>query len=272
MHPMNNDGGPPRAIYCRAAITHLTQMLVLVVAINLALLTMSVLVAVIAWVVAEAALITVLPRSARFRASVDESFSLAARVAAAERRNAWLARMSDPHLEEFNELEALAEECELVMAGARSGSEVGVERTFSLQQLLVSYVRLAITHRRLIESFEAQGRAALDERGARLASIQAPSGSPASEWVTRRRALLEKRHRTWARVAEECEAIAQQLATIADALRWAHELCAVGPEDRDRAEIDETLASCAAALASSSVANDTDAPDAALPWALRAVP
>ncbi len=234
-------------VYHRAAFTHFAQLVPLTVAFGLALVTMSIIAAIGALALGEAVLVILLPRTARFRASVDETLESAERIAAAEARASVLARMSDVHLRELAEIERLAAGVRERWASEARCPDVAVERAIGLERLLLAYVRVAIAHRRNVESFGLEARLALEAHAARVAALPAPSGERAYEWLERRREILMRRKAAWAAAESEREAIAQALATIADVVRWLHEIAASPAEDE--AEVDRVLSSCLGALA-----------------------
>ncbi len=250
----------PPLVYHRAALTHFAQLVPTTLACGLALMTMSVLVALLTLVFGEVVLLVVVPRSALFRESVDERLDQAMEVAAAAARASLLSRISEGHLRELAEIERLVGDVRARCALATDASaDAAVERSLALDRLMRAYIQLAIAHRRTSESFGPEGRVALDVQAARLAQVPLPPGVRASEWVARRRAILAKRQATWARASETRDVLAQELATIADVVRWVHELCALSPDDPGRAEIDDVLAGCTAAIAAASRAVEEDA-------------
>jgi hypothetical protein len=253
------DSKRPALVYHRAALTHPSQIVPLALAFGLALATMSLLVALLTLMLGELMLVVLVPRSSLFRESVDLRFDRMMRAAAGDACASLLAKMSDTHVRELIELEQLASEIrERGVAGSRGAPELAIERSVGIERLLVSYVRLAIAHRRSIESFRPERKAALDDEAALLAQVRVAPDAPAAEWMARRRAIVEKRRATWTRASDDRDAIAQELATIAGVLRWVHELCFVAPDDPGRQEIDETLASCVDALAEPARLEDDD--------------
>jgi hypothetical protein len=117
----------------------------------------------------------------------------------------------------------------------------------SVERLLLSYVRLAIAHRRNVESFGLEARLALEAHAVRVDALPEPTDARAYEWLARRRDMLARRKAAWAAAEAEREAIGQALATIADVIRWMHEVGA--STSADDVEIDRVLSSCLGALA-----------------------
>jgi hypothetical protein len=232
-------------VYHRAAVTHFAQLVPVTVAFGLALVTMSLLVALGALALGEALLVVVVPRTARFREAIDEALESTERLAAAEARATVLARMSDLHLRELAEIERLATDVRERWTVEPGSPEAAVERSLALDRLVLAYVRLAVAHRQNVESFGLEGRLALEAHAARLAMLPPASGPRVNEWLARRRDVIARRQAAWSRAFEERDTIAQELATIADVFRWMHEL---GPDDPARADVDLVLGSCLAAV------------------------
>lgn len=256
------------AVYRRAAVTHFAQLIPVTLAIGLALVTLSLMMTMAVLLCAELVLIVIAPHFKVFQRSVDARFEQAERAAAIVARSALLSRLSEHQRQEFEELERLTLEVRdrsrLSRDGGAAAPELAIERWLGLDRLLVSYVRLAVAHRRNAESFGAEKRAALEAQLTRLDNARATVGSRAHASVERQRAILEARERTWVRAREERDVFFHELATIASVIRWVHELCALVPRASTEAEIDEVIAAVEAehtALADAIRDDDTEAID-----------
>jgi hypothetical protein len=254
------------AVYRRAAVTHFAQLIPVTLAIGLALVTLSLMATLAVLAFTELLLILVAPHFNAFQRSVDARFEQADRAAAIVARATLLSRLSEHQRVEFEELERLTlevRERSRLTAHADAAPELAIERWLGLDRLLVSYVRLAVAHRRNAESFGVEKRAALEAQLTRLDAVR-PSSTRACASVERQRGILAARERTWARARDEREVFAHELATIANVIRWVHELCALVPRSTTEAEIDEVLATVEsehAALADSIRDDETDAID-----------
>jgi hypothetical protein len=254
------------AVYRRAAVTHFAQLIPVTLAIGLALVTLSLMVTMAVLVLAELVLILVAPQFRTFQRSVDARFEQADRAAAVVARATLLGRLSEHQRVEFEELERLTlevRERSRLAANSETAPEAAIERWLGLDRLLVSYVRLAVAYRKNSESFGVEKRAALEAQVARLDAVR-PTVGRACAAVARQRGVLAARERTWARARDEREVFAHELATIANVIRWIHELCALVPQATAETEIDEVLADVEsehAALADAIRDDETDAID-----------
>jgi hypothetical protein len=223
--------------YRRALLTHGVHVLPAALAVSVAVI-MTLPVALAVFLVAELVLFLVVPRLSTFRRSVDRCTEEAARIAEGIARAEVLSKMSDAHRNELERLEELAERIrERGELDTEADADAAMERWLGLDRLLELFVRLAVAHRRNSESFSTVERSALEDRIARLEHVPVAAMSEATRAsVARRRAVLERRRETWTRALEEREVLAQELATISDAIRWMHELCATsaagGPSPR----------------------------------------
>jgi hypothetical protein len=223
--------------YRRALVTHGVHVLPAALAVSVAVI-MTLPVALAVFFVAELVLFLVVPRLSTFRRSVDRCTEEAARIAEGIARAEVLSKMSDAHRNELERLEDLAERIrERGELDTEADAETAMERWLGLDRLIDLYIRLAVAHRRNSESFSTVERSALEDRIARLEHMPLAQLSEAARAsVARRRAVLERRRETWTRALEEREVLAQELATISDAIRWMHELCATsgagGPSAR----------------------------------------
>jgi len=241
-------------VYHRAALTHVGQAVAVAFTAMIALFTLSVAFASVAFVLTEAVLIVLVPKTRSFRAHVDQQIEIEAHAASIGARARLIARMSDVHAAELNELERLAADIRargLLAMEPIESTERGVERVLDVERLLLSYVRLSVAHRRSVETFSTERGRALEGQLAHLTHLaEATTGAKhVREWVARRRAMLTIRRETWLRATDDRETIQHALATIGDTIRWMHELCAVPAEDPGRAALDDVLAGCTAALA-----------------------
>lgn len=238
-------------VYYRAALTPVAQLAPLALAFLAALVTLSLLAAVVALAVAEALVFALLPRWSVFQRAIDRRVEEEARAAAAAERASLFAQMTELHASELAELERLTADVRADWAVEPVGGPYAtpVDRVLDLERLLASYVRIALGYRRSVECFSIERKLPLDEQSARLAAMPVPERGPSSDWIARRRTVLALRQGTWARASEEREAMLHALATIAEVIRWVHDLRGVPADDPGRGESDRVLAGCAAALA-----------------------
>ena len=226
--------------YHRAAITHYSVLLPLMVGVALAALNLGL--ASAAVLLGNLVLIGGLPRLRAFRRSVDARHE---RRSAAALRSAVLGRMSPAHRDEMETLEGLAagvrRRCENG-GGGNSTPDSSVERWLGLDKLLALYAELAVTHHGNATTFCAQDRAELEREVEQVRVLRLGRNGPTDPWLERRLAILQRRQETWQRAADERDFLVQGLATIGGVIRWMHELCAVVVGESVRAEVEDVLA------------------------------
>jgi hypothetical protein len=217
------------------------QALVIVAAVALAfftlIFTLSVLVPLALIASAELMIVTILPRCRWFQRTVDEELECVALAEAVEVRGTLLARISDEHRRELEELERLvAKVVERSRNAARhlgSGEEpLPGEDWLGLGRLLGTYVQLAIAHRTNVECLRETNEA----RGPRhdLVTLEAlrPTASIAMlPWIDRRMAIARGRVMAAERAHEERAMLMHGLATIAELIRWTHDECVASHDE-----------------------------------------
>ena len=221
--------------YTQQAFTHHVQALVIVAAVALAfftlIFTLSVLVPLVIIGSAELVIVTVLPRCRWFQRTVDDDLECAALAQAVEARGSLLARVSDEHRRELEELERLVGK--VVERSRNAARHFGAddeprpgEDWLGLGRLLGTYVQLAIAHRSNVECLRDTNEA----RGPRhdLVTLEAlrPTASMAMlPWIDRRMAIAHGRVMAAERAHEERAMLVHGIATIAELIRWTHDEC-----------------------------------------------
>jgi hypothetical protein len=225
------------------ALKHPAQALVFVTPAILATVTVTLLVPLIVLLVSELLVLAILPHCAGFRKSVDERLEAIARAKAAEARVTMLTRINDDHRIELENLERITmlirERC------GQSGEEAATatDDWLGLGRVLAVYVRLAMAYRTSMESFRAVDRLGLAEHIARLETQRITASESTRPWVERRLAIARRRVIASQRAQEECERLAQGLATIGELVRWMYEECVTTRSEAVQAELEEALAS-----------------------------
>jgi hypothetical protein len=219
-------------LYHRAVFSHVVQIAPVALGFAALLVTLNGFVGLLALAIAEVAVVVLAPRSARFRRSIDQRIVRRRQREAANARLFLLAEMNPLHAKELVEIERLAWETRdraslslpaSSSAASSSATEMIVDRSLTIEKLVAAYVRLAIAQRNRRCTFSAERRKQLDLEVAAMAiaSATAPAND---EWTARRRAILELREATWRTAADEDRMITEALATIANIVRWVHEV------------------------------------------------
>ncbi|MBX3187743.1 MAG: hypothetical protein KF819_12040 [Labilithrix sp.] len=226
------------------ALKHPAQALVFVTPAILATVTVTLLVPLIVLLVSELLVLAILPHCAGFRQSIDERLEAIARAKAAEARVSMLTRLNDDHRIELENLERIT-----AMIRERCGQGGHVDGAgpaddwLGLGRVLAVYVRLAMAYRTSMEAFRAVDRLGLAEHIARLETQRVTASESTRPWVERRLAIAHRRVIASQRTQEECERLAQGLATIGELVRWMYEECVTNRSDGVQAELEEALAS-----------------------------
>jgi hypothetical protein len=185
-----------------------------------------------------------LPKLGGFRQRVDASLDRAARLEAATSLAALLARMGEEHRRELEELQVLAAQVRTTTALERGQGD----EWLGLDDLLARFVRLAIAHRESTASFDAEGDRKLAAQIAELEgtlAVAALGATSATAWTARRLAILRHRRQTWVRAQDERAVLSEELATIAEIVRWTYEQAALGRSAAAHAGLIEAVGHCA---------------------------
>lgn len=227
--------------YTEQALKHHVQALVVVAAVALAfftlIFTLSIVIPLAAVLATELMIVTVLPRCEWFQRSIDDELECVALARAVEVRGTLLARISEEHRRELEELERLVSK---IVERSRHGVRlIGPEQKLSpgedwldLGRLLGNYVQLAIAHRSNVESLRATNEA----RGPMhdLVTLEALRGTASSAmlpWIERRMAIARGRLAASDRAHEERAMLMHGLATIAELIRWTHDECVASHDE-----------------------------------------
>jgi hypothetical protein len=224
--------------YCRYALAHQIHLVLVGLTAIAAVITGQLLVPVLTLLVIEACVLVALPRSTAFRREVDKRLEEAERAAAATQRAMLVARMTPQHRAELEELERLGAAVRSRSATTAADDWVGLER------LLTVYVRVAIAYRASAESFREGDRAQLELSEAHLALACENAGGSSRHWLGRRLAVVRSRLATCASALSAQEVMAQELATIAELVRWMHDECVTADARSLDAEIESALDVC----------------------------
>jgi hypothetical protein len=202
-------------VYWRHAATHYIQIAAVVVPFLVGTLTLSLAAALILFVVTEIVLLTLLPKVATFRRSVDARLYRAECERAAASRAAWLARMGNAHRSELQRLEELT---------ARIRRESGVDEDagrrhgcdwLGLDSLLATYVDLAIRYQESVSAFSTADDLRLADQIRELeARIDTSAAGALPTWAAQRHAVLCQRRDARRRASEARAHVLEQLAMI----------------------------------------------------------
>jgi hypothetical protein len=229
-----------RPRYWRYALQHFWNVFLLSVATAFALLKGSVglLGAVM---VAEVAVLAMLPRSSRFRQHVDLVAEEAARIPALRARTLLLAKMEMGHRRQLEHLEGLVERIRRSLYVRGPSVQESVLEPLGLDSLLQHFVNLAIAHKRIKDSIESLDRPILEHEIRALEAALA-SNPPATRRLIERRILIAKRRLArWERSREDLLAVAHQLAMVTELVQFIHEQCASRVEPFSGPEMDRLV-------------------------------
>ena len=227
--------------YTEQALKHHVQALVIVAAVALSfftlIFTLSIVIPLAAIIATEVMIVTVLPRCDWFQRSIDDELECVALAHAVEVRGTLLARISEEHRRELEELERLVSK---IVERSRHGVRlIGPEQALppgddwlDLGRLLGNYVQLAIAHRTNVESLRATNEA----RGpmhdlVTLEVLRGTASSATLPWIERRMAIARGRLAASDRAHEERAMLMHGLATIAELIRWTHDECVASHDE-----------------------------------------
>jgi HAMP domain-containing protein len=205
--------------YCRYAHTHPVHLVILGLAAIGAVVAGNLLVPLLTVACVEACVLAALPRSASFRREVERRIDETARAAAATERAMLIARMTTQHRAELEALERLGSVIRSRSATTSADDWVGIER------LLMLYVRVAIAYRASAEAFRAADKAQLELAESQLAYARETASGASRDWIERRLSVVSSRLSTCTSALRAQDVMAQELATIAELVRWMHDEC-----------------------------------------------
>jgi HSP20 family protein len=205
------------------ALLHYAQVAALAASV-IAGITLSVTAAVVLLISGQLLMLFLLPKHAGFRERVDAHLHRVACARAAAVRGTLLMRMSERHRAEFQQLEELTERVQ----GAATIDETASAEWVGLDALLALFVRLAIAHRESVVAFDGTEESDLGLRIAKLEAAQVRATGETATWGARHLAILYNRLETWRRAKDERTLFSQELATIAEVVRWTFEQASIG--------------------------------------------
>jgi hypothetical protein len=222
----------PGLVYLRHALVHVWHLPLVVASMSLALMCSSVAVLVVTLLPAELTLLFILPRLGPFRRWVDQRLDEVERERAARARAALLLQMGQEHRLELEQLEGVLDRVrQLVHAPP------GVEDFLGLGRLTATYARLAIAYKASRDGVSSLHRQSLEHEAAAL-RVAGRAGPPRTRRLAQQRlTIAERRIAQWDRARDELEAIAHQLALIAEVIHLIHEQC-LAPVDQRELEAD----------------------------------
>lgn len=189
---------------------------------------------------AEFAVIAVVPHMSAFRRRVDEHLAMLEQGELCREREQLLMQMNEGHRDQFERLE------HLVYRIRAAGGETtrALNRELGLDRMLATYVELSIAHRQGHQFLAMTSRRQLERE---LRALRVRSDEPSTSGRVRglqkhRLAIAEKRLARWDRNREHLDVIDQQLATISELIQLVHEhsMAPAGTEEVAR-EIEHLL-------------------------------
>jgi hypothetical protein len=175
----------------------------------------------LAGLLAELAVIAVVPRIGAFRRRVDDHLAMLEQGELCKEREQLLMQMNEGHRDQFERLEHLVDR----IRASGSDAAGALNRELGLDRMLATYVELSIAHRQGHQFLAMTSRRQLERelRALRLRSEE-PSTSPRIRRLQEHRlAIAEKRLDRWDRNREHLDVIDQQLATISELIQLVHE-------------------------------------------------
>lgn len=232
--------------YTQQALRHHVQALVIVAAVTLSfftlIFTLSIVIPLAVIACAELTIVTILPRCAWFQRVVDDELECVAIANAVEVRGTLLARISDEHRSELEELERLV--AKITERSRQRACRAGGD-WLDLGRLLGNYVQLAIAYRTNVESL----RATHETRGPAhdmimLEALRGAASSRILPWVDRRMAIARGRMAAAEKAHEERAMLMHGLATVAELIRWTHDECVASHDELLRAVLVDAESVC----------------------------
>ena len=213
---------PERALstYRRDPATKAAHVVAVAVPLAAAVITMSIVGPILLMLLAEAFVLTVLPRLRAFQTYVDERRARERKLAAALQRAALLARMSPARCAELQKCEALVADIR-----GRSGCASEHDEWAGLDALLALYVRLSIAFDENTTVLDPASTAQLDGEIARLEAARDASHGALHEALDSRLAILRRRRHARTKAIESRAVIACTLETIVDLVHCLHDEC-----------------------------------------------
>ena len=219
-------------VYLRHALVHVWHLPLVVASLSLALMCSSLAVLLATLVPAELMLVCVLPKIGPFRRWVDQRLEELERESASKARAALLLQMGQEHRMELEQLEVVLDRVrQLVHAPC------GIDDFLGLGRLTATYARLAIAYKTGRDGLTSLHRQTLEHE---VHTLRATSrvGTPRTRLLAQQRlAVAVRRLARWDRSRDELEAIAHQLALIAEVIHLIHEQC-LAPVDQRELELE----------------------------------
>jgi hypothetical protein len=217
--------------YVHWALVHPYNVLAMVVAAVLSLISWSLVVLVVA-VALEMLFLSAVPALGLFRRFVAASVERAERAAQVKARETLVEQMGQAHRDELGRLEGLIQKTR--SNAKRNASAVGLtDDSFGLDRLTASYIQLAIAHRTCEESLAMSNRMALADTIMTLEAMQPTLPERTRRVVARRLSIAHQRAQCWDRTREHCAAITHELATILELVHLMHDRSVTTRDSRD---------------------------------------
>lgn len=220
--PRRHVSAPARVLrsYRRDPAANAAHVAAIALPLAIAIVTLSVGLPLVLFLIGEAFVLGVLPRLAPFRRYVDERRAREAKLAAAVHRATVMARLSPDRSAELERCEALVAEVR-----ARSGCEATADEASGLDALLAMYVRLAVAQGENTRALEGAGVVDLESEIAALERRKILATPAVREWLDRRIEVLTRRRSTLAKASENAVMLACAIATVVDLIRSLRDEC-----------------------------------------------
>jgi hypothetical protein len=181
-------------------------------------------------------------KSQWFRRCLDEGIEEAAKAAAQRAREVLIARMADNHRDELARIDGLIKKIHDSEAGR--AEPVTLAEDLDLHRLTSSYIRLALAHRACEDALCIGEQKPLRVLIRSLEAAEQTATQRVRAAIRERLAIAYQRAEHEARVREDLEVIAHQLAALVDLVHMRHQKAmTLGPSseaDRFMQDLEET--------------------------------
>jgi hypothetical protein len=223
-------------VYLRHALVHVWHLPLVVASLSLALMCSSLAILLATFVPAELMLLGVLPKLRPFRRWVDQHLDELERERATKTRGALLLQMGQEHRLELEQLESVLDRVRALVQAPNGGRDT--TDLLGFERLTGTYARLAIAYRAGRDGMASLHRQTLEHEAHALRATARAGTSRTRLLAQQRLVVAERRLSRWDRSRDELEAIAHQLALIAEVIHLIHEQC-LAPADQ--AELEEDI-------------------------------
>lgn len=242
---------------------HWSQASIIIAAVSIAIVTESVLGALLLLLAGEAVLIGLCPLLPSFQRQAQELFAREARASVIADRARLVPGMAPEHRGELDVLESFA-----AVIRTRTGCGIEREDWLGIDGLLTLYMRLAVAHRQNTHVLSLEPPANLERQLAMVERARAAAPEARREHIDQHLAILQRRCELRTKTEERRSTIACDLAALADLVRCLHDECVSVDGASLSSEVPEAIADglrSAAVLSELAMLHSVDVPIAIEP-------